>query len=226
MADTNIALRLTLDALGAKEEASGLVKAVNGFNESMQKFGRQMENTMRGRLIKGVIGTFTSNFSTMMNESLPRIVRESKIQEDLAAAIGGAISPQAGELARGTVRKLQERTLAREELAFQAFSQLNRGGLAPLSQAQAEKVVPLLLGASEHLIQTRTQQAALWSDIRGSAPNINRFPALSDAELRRQVSQEVPAVLEGVFRSSLNFGIGVGGGVLQGAAGALGVGGG
>lgn len=142
MAEASIALTLVLDALGAKEEASSLAKTVDGFAESFKRMGAQMENTMRGRLIKGVIGSFRKNFRTLMNDELPAIVRQSKLSVDLAGAIAGVISPQAGRFARELAEISGGKQLQQVQGAFGAFQQLTQGGLIPISQEQANALVP------------------------------------------------------------------------------------
>lgn len=97
MANDSVVLKLTLDALGAREEASGLVRAITGFGNSIETLGAQMENTMRGRVIKGALGAFRDQFDNLMNDDLPAIVRESKLEEELATAMVRAI-PEVGDI--------------------------------------------------------------------------------------------------------------------------------
>ena len=119
MAETSIALKLTLDALGAQEETSNLVKAVEGFAAKFREVGAQMENTMRGRLIQGVLGTFQANFSRLMDETVPASIRkvESQISQ-ITAVVGAQLGPQAGTLAGQAAREAAGPGLARELAAF------------------------------------------------------------------------------------------------------------
>lgn len=103
MAEASIALTLVLDALGAKEEASSLAKAVDGFADSFKRMGTQMENTMRGRLIKGVLGTFRSEFKNLMEVEVPQSIRTAELKIALLTKmlIATKIPPElAGPIAR------------------------------------------------------------------------------------------------------------------------------
>lgn len=95
-----IALRLVLDTAGAEDKASGLVKAMNAVSQEFEKAGAQMENTLRGRLVNNVIGAFRNSFSTLINEEIPSVLRESKLQVELAAAVAGVVSEGAANLTR------------------------------------------------------------------------------------------------------------------------------
>lgn len=96
----NVVLKLVLDTIGAEEKASGLVKAIKAVSSEFEAAGQQMENTLRGRLVGNVIGAFRNSFSTLINEEIPEVLRTSKIEVELAAAVAGVFSDQAANIAR------------------------------------------------------------------------------------------------------------------------------
>lgn len=101
MADpATVALKLKLDAEQPKNEVTLLAKLVDGFASRMQEAGAKLEGSLSGRLVNNVIGAFRTSFSTLINEEIPTVLRESKIQVELAAAFAGVFSEGAANLTR------------------------------------------------------------------------------------------------------------------------------
>lgn len=190
----NVVLKLTLDALGAKEEASGLVKAVQGFTADVKTWGDQMENTMRGRLIKGVIGGFKDSFSDMMNEDLPRSIRAANLQEKLAKELVGAI-PGVGDAladAVGAAIKLDPgrvRARAVQAGTLQSFLQVTQDGRVQYTNEQAAQIIGALGNAQDAAWGRR--QSALTQFHEQAADLLPSAAEVHPKQLARKALREV-----------------------------------
>lgn len=159
MAATDVVLKLTLDALGAKEEASGLVKAVDSFTQGFQKMGAEMENTMRGRLIKGVLGTFKDNFSTMMNDELPQVVKDAKLADALAVSVSEGLVRGSRDYAKMFVEQIPDLNLQNAQGTLALLNAMTMGGQMPMDPTQAKAMLPYAMDlATAQNTAARTQR--------------------------------------------------------------------
>ena len=137
MASDSIVLKLTLDALGAKEKASDIVKELDGFAKSLEMLGVKMEHTLGGRLTKGVLGTFKSQFSNMMNEDLPEAVRGAKLQQALTVSLVSAVNEGIGKGVQAAMDAMPKSLAERSAVgAFGLAEALTFGGRIPFPSGQ------------------------------------------------------------------------------------------
>lgn len=137
----SIVLKLALDTGLAAEKATGLVRLIENFNDGLAATGQKMENTLSGRLVKGVVGTFRDNFTMLMNEDVPKIIRDAKLKIELAGAIAGAVSPQAGEYAKMLATEGVRDKLSGIQTTTDIIGVLTAGGRVRLSDADMSEMV-------------------------------------------------------------------------------------
>jgi len=92
----NVLIKLILDAAGAKEEASGVVKSLDNMEQKASKVVASFQNTIRGRLFNGLTGMMSENVDKLFNRDLPAQLAGAEVTASIASKVAEGV-PVIGE---------------------------------------------------------------------------------------------------------------------------------
>lgn len=192
MGAEDIALKLKLDASDAKDEVSTVSKYVDKFSKSFQTMGREMESSMTGRLLKGVIGTFANNFEYMLDETLPAAIRQSKLEVELAGALSNALIEGTGDYAEMLARMSQGRPGRVREGAWNAWNQLTGNGMMPIEDEKSQMAIIKQMHENEMTrAESQSKMAQSFSRVHKRLASENpeyRVSSINPDEIARQAA--------------------------------------